>query len=641
MKTLRRAKTSLKSAQTKFMKTKIGQAIRPFVTPRNRYIIGLIIATGISAYLMVVYITIWQYQDYEKITDFLFNKPEIVIYSTTTMFSLSVLLIALFGNWPLTIGGIYAVITGLMFANMEKMYSRDTPLLPEDLLMAGEASALSGMVRMNLLFFTVIGIIGILIFSFWLDKKLKQRYQFKFPKRYTRILRLLLVLSSATMLASHTDFLRTKTHGNYMKIDFLATEVNAWNQEENYRRNGFIIGTIFNLQPKTMDEPANYSEESVQAIVEKYTRIAESENQKRQSINKDDVNIVYVMSESFMDPQMAHNFADFSPAEVIPTTRSIMSHYSSGYAASSEFGGGTANVEFEALTGFSNYFLNIVPFSGFVSRASNFPSLAQYLQKNGYQTTALHPFGRTMYKRDFVYPNLGFGNFKAIEDFITTNRLDNSEYVSDHSSFEQVLYEIEQSEDPQFIHLVTMQNHMPYKPGAYAENTVEIHNTAENNIDKAGEIATYLTGINKSDQAMQFFVDELAQSDEKTIVVFWGDHWPGAFNGALDEDEKYISRQAAMSTPFFIYKNFDSGQDRQELGEISLNLTPLMTLNEINAKLPPFYYLLQDLYKKYPALTRVAADESASSDSLVKDYELIQYDIVNGRRWSAGEFYGM
>ena len=638
---MEKLKTSLKTAKKHLAKSKIRQKILSFFSPRNRFVIGLIIATVVASYLMVAYISIWQYQELSAITDFLFTKPEIIAYSTVTMLTLTVLVISIIGNWPLSIVIIFRILTGVMYANAEKVDSRNTPLLPEDFLMAGEASALFSMIRVQLLAVAIILIIFFMVTSILLSKKIKQKYKFKFSKKYTRVLRLFLILASSAGLVYHTDFLRNQFVGNYMKVESLKTEINAYNQEENYRINGFVIGTIFNLQAKKMSEPENYSKNEVMKIVDKYTKIAEENNKNRQDLSQEKINIVYIMSESFIDPELARSLADYGAEDPIPYTRSLMQNYTSGYAASSEYGGGTANVEFEALTGFSNYYLNVIPYSGFVSHIKNFPSFTNTLKNNNYTTLALHPFGRTMYKRDIVYSNLGFDNFKSQEHFESTNRIDNSEYISDQSSFEQAVKELKQnsSPSPQFIHLVTMQNHMPYTPGLYAQTKFQIDKKASSVSDKnALEISTYLTGLKKSDEAMKYLITEIEQLDQKTIVAFWGDHWPGVYNNSseIDTDKKDSSR-----TPMFIYKNFGEAGKRTDLGTLSLNYLSTAVLDELNVQLSPFNYMLKDVKAKYPALTRKFIEaEAETDDQLLKDYQMIQYDILNGRRWSDdNEFY--
>lgn len=243
--------------------------IRLYLTPKNKFLLFVLISIAVNSIIMVVYVTAWQYANFNEILDFLVNKQPIVIFNLIIVFSVIILTIGLIGDWVVSIGLLYAVITGVMFANGEKMKSRNTPLLPEDFAMAGEAGSLSSMVNPISLVLIILLIIIITVSSFYISKRIKKRFNLDFAKKYTRILRLCLVLASATTLVYQTDFLRNQTSGNYMKIDFLQTEINAYNQEENYRTNGFIVGTIFNIQPKKMSEPENYSKESIQKIMDK------------------------------------------------------------------------------------------------------------------------------------------------------------------------------------------------------------------------------------------------------------------------------------------------------------------------------------------------------------------------------------
>lgn len=611
--------------------------IRLYLTPKNKFLLFVLISIAVNSIIMVIYVTAWQYANFNEILDFLVNKQPIVIFNLIIVFSVITLTIGLIGDWVVSIGLLYAVITGVMFANGEKMKSRNTPLLPEDFAMAGEAGSLSSMVNPISLVLIILLIIIIIVSSFYISKRIKKRFNLDFAKKYTRILRLCLVLASATTLVYQTDFLRNQTSGNYMKIDFLQTEINAYNQEENYRTNGFIVGTIFNIQPKKMSEPENYSKESIQKIMDKYTKLADQGNEDKKNLKDENINIVFVMSESFIDPSLAKNVYDYGQTDPIPNTRKILQENSSGWAASSEYGGGTANVEFEALTGFSNYFLNTIPYSGFVSHISNFPSAVSFYNQNGYISTALHPYGKTMYKRDLVYPNLGFSTFKGLDDFKYTEKIDNSQYVSDQASFDQVLYELKNQSSSQFIHLVTMQNHMPYDASVYAENNFKVSGH-ENDRTDADKIETYLTGINKSDQAMANFINELNKTEEKTVVAFWGDHWPGIYGEAFNEGDDGMN---IHRTPLFIYKNFEteSSDKNGNLGTMSLNyLTPTI-LSELDVKMSPYQYMLLNVKDDYPALTKdfVKTGEKAQ---VLKDYELTEYDILTGKKWSLdSDFY--
>ena len=100
--------------------------------------------------------------------------------------------------------------------------------------------------------------------------------------------------------------------------------------------------------------------------------------------------------------------------------------------------------------------------------------------------------------------------------------------------------------------------------------------------------------------------------------------------------DKELRKNDSRRTPLFIYSNFE--KEKQDLGTSSLIYNQLLVLNSINAKLSPFQFLLADLREKYPALTKQFVDSNENSE-ILKDYEMIEYDILNGKKYSLGDFY--
>lgn len=576
------------------------------------------------------YVFSWQYNSWNEAYSFQKNSPEIAAFSAFIMIWLAVLFVGIFRNWRIGLGALYSLITIIMYINAEKMASRNTPFMPEDLAMSSEAGGLTSMINPQRFFSMIFALLIIFAITFFANKISKKIWNFKVSKRYLAILQILLIISSSTILFYHTEYIRTQLtdKGTTVKVDWLKTEIDFTNPTWNYKVNGFILGTVSNLQSKTQKQPENYSKAEISKIVEKYKKIAQEQNKEKFSAGDEKVNIVYVMSESFIDPSLAKHLYNYGEADPILETRNIMNSQTSGWAASSEYGGGTANVEFEALTGLSNFFINEIPYTNLVPSNSSVPSIVKFLKNNGYSTTALHPYVRTMYKRDKVYPNLGFENYKSAENFDYTDKIDNSPYISDESAFKQVLSELKNSKNPAFIHLVTMQNHMPYAENEYNENSFSV--VAENgaNTNDISSIKTYLEGISKSDEAMKNFINELKNLNEKTIVVFWGDHWPGIYG---DMFEKELSKNDIRRTPMFIYSNFEKG--KTDLGTASLNYTQESVLESANLKMSPFQYLLSEVRKKYPALTKQFIKNSENSE-ILKEYELIEYDILSGKKYS-------
>ena len=170
-----------------------------------------------------------------------------------------------------------------------------------------------------------------------------------------------------------------------------------WDQKENYAFNGFTLAFALNLPMADVSRPSGYSADAVGNIA----------GFPAATVPADKPDIIIVMSESFWDPTRLPG-VKITP-DPIPTAREM----SSGSMFSPEFGGMTANIEFEALTGFSNAFLpyGSIPYQQYIRQP--LPSLATFLQSEGYTTRALHPFSGWFWNRSPVYQAFGFDRFMS------------------------------------------------------------------------------------------------------------------------------------------------------------------------------------------------------------------------------------
>ena len=625
---------SEKSQKNVIKYAKIGKKI---IQSKATFLIFSTICIYLLGAFLAKYILNLQFGGWENANELLLKNPKIAEYSQIATILVSFLFVGIFRNWRISMGILFSLATIVMYINTEKMASRNTPFLPEDLAMSGEAGGLASMINLERFLNMLFTIAVIIIITIIVNKISKKIWYFKFSiKQKIAILipQIALILICAHFLNLHTLEIRNLSgKGTFIKVENLETSIDFTDQAYNYRTNGFILATISNLQTKTQKQPEGYSKDSVQKIVQKYQKIAEENNKNRKKLSDEKVNVVYVMSESFIDPKLGKHLYDYGNKEPIPYTQEIKKSQSSGWAASSEYGGGTANVEFEALTGLSNFFLNSIPYTSIVPANKDTPSIVKNFNENGYKTIAMHPYNRNMYRREVVYPNLGFQEYKSADGFKNNSKIDNSKYISDESAFNEVLTELKNSQKPEFIHLVTMQNHMPYEENAYSEHNFSVNAKNGANPENAKTVQAYLEGISRSDKAMKNFLSEIEKLNEKTIVVFWGDHWPGIYGEMF---EKELNKNDIRRTPIFVYSNFK--KEKQDLGTSSLIYNQILALNAFNSKLSPFQYLLSDLREKYPALTKQFVKTDEKSD-ILKDFEMIEYDILSGNKYSLGDFY--
>ena len=150
----------------------------------------------------------------------------------------------------------------------------------------------------------------------------------------------------------------------------------------------------------------------------------------------DTPNIIVIMSESY---------TDFRNVRDLPVSKPVMPFFDSlaarpgvlsGDLLVSVFGGGTCNTEFEFLTGGSMLFLQdgVIPYQSFCHRPTH--AIPWLLGQQGYRTVALHPYVRTFWDRDRVYPNIGFDEFISMDDFEDPEHL--RRFISDASCFDRI-----------------------------------------------------------------------------------------------------------------------------------------------------------------------------------------------------------
>lgn len=553
-----------------------------------------------------------------------------LIVSTSILLILGSWLWALMGDVMLAnvllifVGGIMGVV------NLEKTRQRTEPLYPSDFEMITASKSLLGMVPWQ----TVAAGFAFALFGggviYFLIRRNVRRQTPKLSKKNR--LAMLLVTSIGVLYIG-----QFQQPGNLVKLAYeKKNDWIPWSQLDNYHANGFVAGFLYNLPSDPMEKPADYSAGKIDELRAKYQVIADEINAGREKAEPD-VNIIFVMNESFSDP-LELDGLDLG-MDPIPFVRALADNSYSGEMLSTGYGGGTANIEFEALSTFSMepFEANITsPYTQFLPSIERFPSVVSRLKDAGYATTAIHPFNTTMYKRKENYKLLGFDTFIYDTTMTFTEKIDTNPYISDKSAYEEVLQKMAASPETDFIHLVTMQNHAPYVNKYTAVPSYE-----ESGI-KDEEVRNYLQDLIYSDEAFELLMTQLADFEEPTVVVFWGDHQSSVFGESVYEENEV---QNMHETPLRILSNFDSSY--KDLGTISPIYFYTEVLEMTQTKLTPYDALLETLQSVLPAFEKsmylngqtgdyVSSREDLPEGTLeiLSDYEQIQYDVLTGKRFS-------
>ena len=176
-----------------------------------------------------------------------------------------------------------------------------------------------------------------------------------------------------------------------------------------------------------------------------------------------------LLDESFSDPERLAGV--HVAGDPIPFTRRLMATTMSGPMLALAVGGGTANVEFETLTGMSMALFPPqfrVPYQALVPSYSSFPSVVGWLRDRGHATVAIHPFSTEMYRRREVYRAFGIERFVHDTTMAERSRSGRHGYISDASAFHELERQLVGQAAPLLANVVTMQNHLPYT-GRYAD----------------------------------------------------------------------------------------------------------------------------------------------------------------------------
>ena len=443
----------------------------------------------------------------------------------------------------------------------------------------------------------------------------------------------------------------------------LGDTPSMWDSVYDAQRNGPLVAFTRQLNPKIMDKPSNYSEETMKKVAARYQKEAETINASRTN-NLTDSTVVYVLSESFSDPSRVPGLK--TNKDSMPNIRKIKAGTTSGLMLSSGYGGGTANLEYMGLSGLSmaNFDSSLSsPYQQLVPSQHWTPTINQMWGAPA-NSLGYHPYESSMYSRATNYKKFGFSHFYTLTgpDVIKyQDKIDESPYVSDKSSYDSALEGIRSGKTNEFIQIITMQNHMPYHEW-YENNDYTAESTTGTPLgdDEQQSIETYQKGVEITDQATQEFLNELDALDKPVTVVFYGDHLPGIYSSASEDDNNSL---ALHLTDYFIWSNKASstqGNKASDAAYSSPNFFVAQAANHMNAKVSPYLAFLTEMHSKIaamepPVVNKVQGwdripegqniyldqngnpmstdDFDKETKQLLADYKLIQYDITAGKNY--------
>lgn len=293
------------------------------------------------------------------------------------------------------------------------------------------------------------------------------------------------------------------------------------NIAQGYENYGFIYGFSSSVVDRGMSKPDDYTEEHVAEITDK----AESSKQET-TVTKDEApNIICVLLESFCDPDEI-KFLHYND-DPIPTFHKLEENYSTGYLTVPVVGAGTANSEFEVLTGMSIQYFGTgeYPYKTILKK-TDCESTAADLASIGYGTHAVHNNGGNFYSRVNAFSMMGFDTFTSKELMNIQTYTPNGSWATDDILVDETIKTLDSTPNqPDFTYTITVGTHGDYPKEQVIENPKYTANGAFDEETK-NQWTYYINQLNEVDTFMADLIDKVSKRDENTVIVFFGDHLP-------------------------------------------------------------------------------------------------------------------
>ena len=517
--------------------------------------------------------------------DFMKERPLVFLYNAFLIFT-TTLIVYLFRRrvfWR-TICVIFwlglGIINGVLLSN------RVTPFTGPDLHLITDAFQIADRYLSPFFFVVVViaailAVIGLIILFF---KGSKYQGKMSYKLNVPLILAGVLAFAGTTKLA-----LDKRVLSNYFGNIAFAYE--------DYGYPYCLATTVFNTG---IGLPRGYSEESVEKIDKSEDTLPKT-GEKRP-------NILFLQLESFFDPELVE-YLDISE-DPIPNFRKMMKDYSSGYFKVPSVGAGTANTEFETITGMSMRYFGPgeYPYKSVLKETTC--ESAPYVLKNlGYGTHAIHNNEANFYGRKNVFANLGFDSFTSEEYMAEQDDTNPNDWIRDKNLTKYILQAMESTEGPDYVYTISVQGHGDYPEEPVLENPkIKVSGASTQAENYKWEY--YCNQIYEMDQFVKELTDTLSKLDEDVVLVMYGDHLPTMGLTVTDMKNKYL-----FQTEYVIWDNMGLEKKDKNLAAYQMAAEVLDRVGIHEGNVFRFHQARRNT-KNYQV-----------------DLEMLQYDILYGEKY--------
>jgi phosphoglycerol transferase MdoB-like AlkP superfamily enzyme len=347
--------------------------------------------------------------------------------------------------------------------------------------------------------------------------------------------------------------------------------------------------------------PAGYSEAAIEEILNEDGDNSSSDSK---------VNIIFVQLESFVDPSL---FTNITLSEVpTPNFEMLRERFSSGLLTVPVVGAGTANTEFEAITGMSAKFFGPgeYPYESILTKETC-ESIPYNLKQLGYSTHAIHNHRAVFYGRNTVFTKLGFDTFTSLEYMIGPVKTPRN-WAKDGLLTGEIMSALNSTPGQDYIYTISTQGHGKYPTEQILTNPeITVGGTESDSSKWAFEY--YVNQIHEMDQFIKVLTDTLNKYDEKVVLVMYGDHLP-----ALEFTASEISTHSLYKTQYVIWNNFGMKKIKEDMTSYQIGAEVLDRLNIHTGTITKFH------------------QTQKGTGNYLNKLRLLQYDMLYGNKYVYG-----
>lgn len=562
----------------------------------RKYLRNSIVFSAVLALVMNLFIETMARHSLIESFRFFVESPAVFLFNSFIIFA-TYSIVLLFRRkifWYVVISALWVA---LGVTNGVILLNRMTPFTVKDMANLGDGlSIATNYLSTATLILAIVGVLVLvagLILLFLFAPKAKRKVNYK------RSVAAILIVAIATF-GAWQGAVKTKT-----------VETFFGNLAYAYRDYGVPYCFISTWLNTGIRKPEGYSEQAVKSIF-KSGELSKDGTYKVKKKDEDEQhpNIIFLQLESFIDPTLVEGFR--YSRDPMPNYRKLMKEYSSGYLTVPSVGAGTANTEFESMTGISVKFFGPgeYPYKS-VLLEKTCESIPYDLKNLGYSTHAIHNHRGAFYGRNKVFPNLGFDTFTSLE-YMNNVVKTAKNWAKDGLLTDQMIDAMKSTKGRDYIYTISVQGHGKYPTEQVLENPA-VSVTEAPSEEQKWQYEYYVNQVYEMDLFIKDLTDRLSQFDEDVVLVMYGDHLP-----ALDMTEEQMKNNDLFSTQYIIWDNFgmkkeDKNQAAYEIGADVLN------------RLGIHDGLLTKYHQNYE-----------NSANYLKNLEMLAYDMLYGEDYIYG-----